>query len=329
MLANKVIRDIHPHAVTIAEDVSGMPTLCRTIQDGGIGFDYRLNMFLPDLWIKLLKETKDEFWNMGHLCHSMTNRRWKEKCVGYAESHDQAIVGDKTISQWLFDAEVYSGMGNAQRRSIRVDRGMGLHKMIRLLTQSLGGQAYLNFMGNEFGHPEWIDFPREGNNFSYHYCRRQWNLVDDKNLLFQCLNNFDREMNKWERVFQVMESEDLYVTSKHEEDKVIIFEKGKLLFAFNFNPTKSFENYRVGTQWASDHVILYDTDSKEFGGNCRLDQGKKNRFVPTKGLWQHRTNSIRIYLPNRTAIVFVAQENITEQALQNGVFIPATIEAHA
>jgi 1,4-alpha-glucan branching enzyme len=201
--------------------------------------------------------------------------------------------------------------------------------MIRLLTQSLGGQAYLNFMGNEFGHPEWIDFPREGNNFSYHYCRRQWNLVDDKNLLFQCLNNFDREMNKWERVFQVMESEDLYVTSKHEEDKVIIFEKGKLLFAFNFNPTKSFENYRIGTQWASDHVILYETDSKEFGGNCRLDQGKKNRFVPTKGLWQHRKNSIRIYLPNRTAIVFVAEENITEQALQNGVFIPATIEAHA
>jgi 1,4-alpha-glucan branching enzyme len=110
MLANRVIREIHPFAVTIAEDVSGMPTLCRTIDEGGIGFDYRLNMFLPDLWIKLLKETPDEFWNMGHICHSMTNRRWKEKCVGYAESHDQAIVGDKTISQWLFDTDIYTSM---------------------------------------------------------------------------------------------------------------------------------------------------------------------------------------------------------------------------
>lgn len=134
MLANTIIREINPHAITIAEDVSGMPTLCRTIQDGGIGFDFRLNMFLPDLWIKLLKETPDEHWNIGHLVHSMTNRRWKEKCVGYAESHDQAIVGDKTIAQWLFDADIYNGMEKLAKHSIRVDRGIALHKMIRLLT---------------------------------------------------------------------------------------------------------------------------------------------------------------------------------------------------
>jgi 1,4-alpha-glucan branching enzyme len=218
-------------------------------------------MFLPDLWIKLLKENPDEFWNIGHISHSMTNRRWKEKCVGYAESHDQAIVGDKTISQWLFDSEIYSGMSKFKTKTIRVDRGIALHKMIRLITQSLGGQAYLNFMGNEFGHPEWIDFPREGNNYSYHYCRRQWNLVDDEGLLFKCLNNFDRLMNKWERVFEVMESDDLYITLKHEEDKVIVFEKANLLFAFNFHPTKSLENYRIGTKWESDHIILYDTDA--------------------------------------------------------------------
>jgi 1,4-alpha-glucan branching enzyme len=230
-------------------------------------------MFLPDLWIKMLKETPDEFWSMGHLCHSMTNRRWKEKCVGYAESHDQAIVGDKTIAQWLFDTEIYTGMSKKQSKSIRIDRGIALHKMIRLLTQSLGGQAYLNFMGNEFGHPEWIDFPREGNNYSYHYCRRQWNLVDDQSLLFDCLNEFDKVMNKWESIFNVMESEDLYITLKHEEDKVIIFEKANLLFAFNFHPSKSFENYRIGTQWNSDHIILFDTDSASLGGNGRLNAG--------------------------------------------------------
>lgn len=194
MLANQLIHSLLPSAITIAEDVSGMPTLCRAVSDGGIGFDYRLSMFLPDLWIKLLKEVPDENWNMGHLTHSMTNRRWKEKCVAYAESHDQAIVGDKTIAQWLFDQEIYSKMKKTDL-SMKIDRGVALHKMIRLLTQSLGGEAYLNFMGNEFGHPEWIDFPREGNGYSYQYCRRQWSLVDDKSLRFEFLNNFDRHMN--------------------------------------------------------------------------------------------------------------------------------------
>ena len=172
MLANTLIRKINPDAITIAEDVSGMPTLCREIRDGGIGFDYRLSMFMPDMWIKLLKETPDEHWNMGHITHSLTNRRWKEKVIGYAESHDQAIVGDKTISMWLFGACIYTDMSKDQKASMHVDRAMSLHKMIRLISMSLGGEAYLNFMGNEFGHPEWIDFPREGNGNSFKYCRR-------------------------------------------------------------------------------------------------------------------------------------------------------------
>lgn len=172
MLSNHVVHRINPQAIMIAEDVSGMPTLCRTLEDGGIGFDFRLNMYIPDMWIKLLKDVKDEDWNMGHIIHSMTNRRSFEKCVGYCESHDQAIVGDKTIAMWLFDADIYTGMSHViGQQSLRVDRGIALHKMIRLLTISLAGEAYLNFMGNEFGHPEWIDFPREGNNNSFHYCR--------------------------------------------------------------------------------------------------------------------------------------------------------------
>lgn len=87
-----------------------MPTLCRTIEHGGIGFDYRLNMFMPDMWIKLLKGTPDDAWRMGDITHNLTNKRWKEKVIGYSESHDQAIVGDKTISMWLFEAEIYTGM---------------------------------------------------------------------------------------------------------------------------------------------------------------------------------------------------------------------------
>lgn len=171
MLANTLVHTMRDGAITIAEDVSGMPTLCRTIRDGGMGFDYRLGMFLPDMWIKLLDGVPDENWNMGAIAHSMVNRRWKEKVVAYAESHDQAIVGDKTQSTWLFNNEIYS-LDQHKPMSLTVSRGMALHKMIRLITLSLGGDAYLNFMGNEFGHPEWIDFPRQGNNYSYHYCRR-------------------------------------------------------------------------------------------------------------------------------------------------------------
>ena len=197
MLANTIIHEINPAAITIAEDVSGMPTLCRQVSEGGIGFDYRLSMYIPDMWIKHLKEMQDENWNMGHIAFNLTNRRFKEKCVAYAESHDQAIVGDKTHSMWLFDREIYHNMSK-HSQSMVVDRGVALHKMIRLVTIGLGGEAYLNFMGNEFGHPEWIDFPREGNGFSYHYCRRQWHLGDDEALRFSCLKKFDKAFNELE-----------------------------------------------------------------------------------------------------------------------------------
>jgi len=175
---------------------------------------------------------------MGHLAFSMTNRRWKEKCVGYCESHDQAIVGDKTISMWLFDAEIYGGMDNRHPASLRVDRGVALHKMIRLLTFCLAGEGYLNFMGNEFGHPEWIDFPREGNCFSFHYCRRQWDLSDNPDLRYHYLKQFDEAMNHLDEKFAFKSHPHQYISLKHEDDKVIAFEKGDLLFVFNFNTHK-------------------------------------------------------------------------------------------
>jgi 1,4-alpha-glucan branching enzyme len=275
MLANCLIKQINPDSIVIAEDVSGMPTLCRTIADGGFGFNFRLSMFMPDMWIKMIKEVSDEDWNMGHIAHNLTNRRWKEPVVGYCESHDQAIVGDKTISMWLFDAEIYTGMSKLGQRSLKVDRGMGLHKMIRLISQSLGGEAYLNFMGNEFGHPEWIDFPREGNNDSFKYCRRQWNLQYDKNLRYKDLAEFDMTMNQTEIKFNYMTSEDQYVSLNNDEDKIIVYEKGDLLFIFNFNGTQSFEGYDIGTKWRSEHFILYESDEARFDGHQRLDGAHK------------------------------------------------------
>lgn len=315
MLANDIIHSINPEAITVAEDVSGMPTLCRTLEEGGIGFDYRLQMYLPDLFIKLLKETKDEDWSMGHIAHSMTNRRWKEKCVAYAESHDQAIVGDKTFAQWLFDNEIYSNMKANDNPSIQVARGIALHKMIRLIVLALGGEAYLNFMGNEFGHPEWIDFPREGNGFSYHYCRRQWNLVRDEGLRFAQLNRWDRAINKLESTTNWLNSTHQFVQLTHEGDKVIAFERGDLLFIFNFHHSNSYEHYRFGTNWASEHVLLLNSDDHEFGGFKRLEDAKKIRFPVMRETWNNRPNYLQIYVPNRCVMILMAEENLSKYDL--------------
>lgn len=298
-----------------------MPTLCRSIADGGLGFDYRLSMFMPDMWIKLLKGTPDESWNMGHITHSLTDRRWKEKVVGYAESHDQAIVGDKTISMWLFDADIYTGMSRLHEPSLRVSRGMGLHKMIRLLSQSLGGQAYLNFMGNEFGHPEWIDFPREGNNNSYNYCRRQWNLLYDENLRYGQLGAFDKVMNAQEIKFSSMINPHQFVTLAHEGDKIIAYEKGDLLYVFNFNGNQSFEGYALGTFWKSDHFILYESDADQFGGHKRLEGAHGKWFETSNEGTLGRPHTIRLYLPTRTCLVLCPYENALKLKAK-GVTVP-------
>lgn len=202
MLANYMLHTVSPPAISIAEDVSGMPTLGRPVFEGGVGFDYRLAMAIPDKWIKLLKEEKDEDWDLGNVVFTLTNRRYQEKTIAYAESHDQALVGDKTLAFWLMDKEMYWHMSTLEHPIHPVvDRGLALHKMLRLITYALGGEGYLNFMGNEFGHPEWIDFPREGNSWSYKHCRRQWNLVDDELLHYKHLNSFDGAMHKLEEAF--------------------------------------------------------------------------------------------------------------------------------
>ncbi|KAI8995068.1 glycoside hydrolase superfamily [Gaertneriomyces semiglobifer] len=300
MLANEIMHTLHPHIITIAEDVSGMPTLCRRVSDGGIGFDYRLAMAIPDMWIKYLKETRDEEWEMGHIVHTLTNRRWKEPAIAYCESHDQALVGDKTIAFWLMDKEMYTNMSDLTPLTPVVDRGLALHKMIRLITYGLGGEGYLNFMGNEFGHPEWLDFPRAGNNSSFHYARRQYNLIDDKLLRYKYLNEFDKAMHTLESQSHWLTSGQ-YVSLKHESDKVIAFERGNLLWIFNFHASQSFTDYRIGTEWKGKYRVVLNTDAKEFGGHARIDMN--GEYFSTPQEWNGRKNYIQVYIPSRTAIV--------------------------
>ena len=296
-LANELIHEVNPNAITIAEDMSGMPGMCIPIEDGGIGFDYRLSMGMPDLWIKMIKETSDDNWDMFKLWYELTGRRPEEKNIGYCESHDQALVGDKTIMFRLCDAGMYTDM-NKNSDSMVIDRGVALHKMIRLITASLAGEGYLNFMGNEFGHPEWIDFPREGNGWSYHYCRRQWSLVDNGMLRYEELNNFDKamvELLKKEKVL-CKKSESLWV---HQYDKIIMYAKGNLIFAFNFNPTKSFEGYFVPVKKKGEYKVILSSDDKKFGGFERIDKD----YVYTAEKIDDGRTGFKCYLPARSAIV--------------------------
>lgn len=308
ILANTMLRELNPNIITIAEDVSGMPTLCIATELGGVGFDYRLGMAIPDMWIKLLKEKSDDDWDMGNIVFTLTNRRHQEKTIAYAESHDQALVGDKSLAFWLMDKEMYTHMSVLSDPSPIIDRGIALHKMIRLITHSLGGEGWLNFEGNEFGHPEWLDFPREGNNSSFHYCRRQWNLVDDDLLKYKFLNQFDVEMEHLEDKYHWLSASQGYVSLKHEGDKVIVFERAGLLFIFNFHPTSSFSDYRVGVETPGTYRVVLDTDSKELGGFGRIDH-EKTRCITTPMEWNNRSNFLQLYIPSRTAVILGLEEN--------------------
>lgn len=304
-LANYMLHTLYPFIITIAEEATGLPGMARKISDGGIGFDYRLAMGLPDKWKKLMV-TKDEDWNMGNIAFELTNRRYLEPNVAYVESHDQALVGDKTIAFWLMDKEMYTDMSVLFELKPVIDRGIALHKMIRLITCALGGEAYLTFMGNEFGHPEWIDFPREGNNDSYHYCRRQWNLKDDPLLRYQHLCKFEKAMLHLESKYKLLGNLHQFVSLAHEGDKVIVFEKGTLLFAFNFHPSQSYSGFRIGVERAGKYRIVLDSDAELFGGHKRNDP---NTIFTTYDLpWNNRANSLDVYLPCRTAVVFAPVE---------------------
>ncbi|KAI9885318.1 MAG: 1,4-alpha-glucan-branching enzyme [Watsoniomyces obsoletus] len=306
MLANEMLHQLYPKCITIAEDVSGMPALCLALSLGGVGFDYRLAMAIPDMWIKLLQDKKDDEWDIGNICFTLVNRRHGEKTIAYAESHDQALVGDKSLMMWLCDKELYTHMSVLTELTPTIERGLALHKLIRLITHGLGGEGYLNFEGNEFGHPEWLDFPRVGNSHSYWYARRQFNLVDDHLLRYRFLNEFDSKMQWSEEKYGWLKAPQAYISLKHEGDKVVVFERAGLLWIFNFNPANSFADYRVGVQQSGTYRVVINSDHPDYGGFGRIDEG--TRFFTTPFEWNGRKNFLQVYIPNRTAIVLALEE---------------------
>ena len=296
-LANQLIREVNPNAVTIAEDMSGMPGMCLPIADGGIGFDYRLGMGLPDMWIRTVKEQRDEDWDIFGMWCSMCMRRPGEDTVAYVESHDQALVGDKTMIFRLADAAMYTDMDKATH-NLTIDRAIALHKMIRLYTLAGGGEAYLNFMGNEFGHPEWIDFPREGNGWSFHYCRRQWSLRDNGYLKYQWLGEFDQDMISLAKSVDLFKMRFGDLRFHDNGKKIIVFYRRGLMFAFNFNPTQSFTDVKVSLPHIADYEVVLNTDDPKYGGQGLIGN------VPYPAIVDEKGNSvISLYLPARSALV--------------------------
>ena len=295
-LANELIREVNPHAITIAEDMSAMPGMCMKIKDGGCGFDFRLAMGLPDLWIKNIKDKPDEAWDVSWIWWEHINRRPHEKTVAYAESHDQALVGDKTIIFRLCDAEMYTSMRKDSGSDV-IFRGISLHKMIRLLTSTAGGEGYLNFMGNEFGHPEWLDFPREGNGYSHYYCRRQWSLVDNPELQYVYMNDFDKAMLSVIREGRLFEKKEKYVHHDNEK-QVLIYRRGDYLFAFNFSPANSYTDLRIEGIPRGEWRTVFSTDDYCFGGQGRIaHESYKARTLDDGKV------GFEIYLPARCAVV--------------------------
>jgi 1,4-alpha-glucan branching enzyme len=301
-LSNQVIHDVRSDAITIAEDISGMPGLAAPVAEGGLGFDYRLAMGVPDYWIKLVKEIQDENWPLGNLWHELNNRRHDEKTISYTESHDQALVGDKTLVFRLMDSAIYYHMSINDDNMI-IDRGMSLHKLIRFITMATAGNGYLNFMGNEFGHPEWIDFPRQGNNWSYYYARRQWHLVDDPGLKYKFLGRFDHDMVALAKGYNLLKSPVTNLVYENVEDKVIAFNRADLLFVFNFHTASSHENYCFEVP-PGKYRMIFNSDAPEYGGHGRLqpDQFHLTLFGALHG---QKRNFISLYLPNRTALVLI------------------------
>lgn len=300
-LANQLIHSVNKNAISIAEEVSGMPGLALPLEDGGYGFDYRLAMNIPDFWIKTIKECLDEEWKPSTLFWELTNRRADEKTISYVESHDQALVGDKTIIFRLIDADMYWHMQKGDE-NYRVNRGIALHKMIRMLTITTINGGYLNFMGNEFGHPEWIDFPREGNGWSYKYARRQWSLLDNQKLNFHYLADFERDLLALIHRylgFQNLEIEEIW----HDDaDQVLAYQREDLLFIFNFNPTQSFTDYGFLVA-KGEYQVLINTDARSYGGFGFADDAlvHPTHFDP---LYQKEHKEwLKLYIPARTAVI--------------------------
>lgn len=299
ILANDILHALHPNIITIAEDATYYPGLCEATSQGGLGFDYYVNLSASEMWLSFLEKVPDNEWSMSKIVTTlMGNRQYTNKMLLYAENHSQSISGGRSFAEILFG-------GKEDRPAESTDsllRGCSLHKLIRLITFSIGGCAYLNFMGNEFGHPKGVEFPTASNNNSFELANRRWELLNNDGI-HHALFLFDKDMMKLEQNERVLSRGLPNVHHVKDDTMVISYTRGPVLFIFNFHPTNSYEKYIVGVEEAGEYQVIMNTDEKNYGGQGMIN-GDQYVQKTIRKRCDGLQNCLQVPLPSRTAQVY-------------------------
>ncbi|KAK9673873.1 hypothetical protein RND81_12G195300 [Saponaria officinalis] len=297
ILANDILHFLHPNIITIAEDATLYPGLCEPSSQGGLGFDYYVNLAAPEMWLSFLENVPDNEWSMSKIVTTlMGNKIYTNKMLLYAENHSQSISGGRSFAEILFGTEVGSNEAS------KLLRGTSLHKVIRLITFTIGGSAYLNFMGNEFGHPKRVEFPTSNNNFSFELASRRWDLLSDQGL-HQKLFHFDQDMMKLDQKEKVLSRGLPNVHHVNDDTMVISYTRGPLLFIFNFHPTDSYERYSVGVDEAGEYQMILNSDEEKYSGQGAINADQYFQRSIRKRIDGFQ-NCLQLPLPSRSAQVY-------------------------
>ncbi|CAL5392773.1 unnamed protein product [Camellia sinensis] len=298
ILANEILHALHPSIITIAEDATLYPGLSEPTSLGGLGFDYFVNLSASEMWSSLLENVPDSDWSMSKIVSTLVgNRHSADKMLLYAENHNQSISGGRSFAEILFGET----MEHASDKRALLFRGCSLHKMIRLITFTIGGHAYLNFMGNEFGHPKRVEFPMESNNFSFSLANRRWDLLE--NGVHSELLYFDKDMMNMDENERILSRGLPNIHHVNDTTMVTSYSRGPLLFIFNFHPTTSYENYSVGVEEAGEYQVILNTDEKKYGGQALIAQDQYIQRTISKRIDGLR-NCLVVPLPYRSAQVY-------------------------
>lgn len=293
-LANHLIHEINPKGISIAEEFSGMPGLTCLPKDGGLGFDARFAMGIPDYWEKFIKKPQD----LGSMWYEMNNHRPYDHTISYVECHDQCINGHDAMIWRLLGDDMYNAM-LMETETWKVSRGLAFYRLMRLITLATADKGYLNFMGNEFGHPEWLD--------AEEHAHRQWRLAEDTSLKYACLNAWDQA--QMQLVSDNIESFKTPAMFRyiHEDKRLLAFERGALLFVFNFNETQAFSDLCFAVT-PGKYLEILSSDERRFAGhdNLRITEPPLEHF--TQPCFDPNLGDITLYIPPMIVLVLKRDE---------------------
>ncbi|KAG8075748.1 hypothetical protein GUJ93_ZPchr0006g43795 [Zizania palustris] len=296
ILANEMLHELHPDIITIAEDATFYPGLCEPTTQGGLGFDYWVNLSIPEMWLWHLENVPGQEWSMNKIMKVLISKNCN--MLSYVENHNQSISGRKSFAEIILHKEKCS---NNSVSDDGIFRACSLLKIIKLLTFSTSGGAYLNFIGNEFAHPKRIEFPMSGNDYSFGLANRQWELLEKG--VHKHIFNFDKDLMSLDGKERLILRGSPNIHHCDDTSMFISFTRGPFLFVFNFNPDATSGLYSVGVDEAGEYQLILNTDETKYGGRGEL---KSNQYM--KRTSDNRVggcrNSLELALPSRSAHVY-------------------------